>query len=471
MTTFNSGQVLQLKYESDLNAMRRFLLCNPYFSTTYLVTNQSKRSKNNKVISFVKNQQSPNYWMNKWLYAEHWHDRSSVRYVENLKQCPECARNIFHSHAFTTPWIKSCPIHNIPLVDQCIECGKPWPTSYTELRNKCPMCGTPNIIEILPVETKKEKLKKDYIYKLKTFWKWRSALEQSLFLLFDNYAEQGIPLLVAYDDPWYQNVIASWFKSDMELFCSSTDYTLNYRTITFPMESGSIETSKRNTTKLINQVIISEINKLNEALKTIGKSLDMIDSGNVSFFYNIPYNFNPLEFSIYLFLSLIKEPKTIPPWLSTLFLNIRREIPSFKNIPLAFVTKDGTAVLVLPDNFTTWYTKMYIRFMFIYIYQVFSLLCISNNRNYNSDSRYFFFNEHFNSSPFYTTFVAKLLQRKTICITYQPLPSWRTILYNSDIHTTHFETSEVEYIRPSFSKMLEQIEVDETKIRMLVKSC
>ncbi len=44
---------------------------------------------------------------------------------EILRYCPQCIKSGFHSAIFQLEWIIQCPIHRIPLVEQCPKCRKP----------------------------------------------------------------------------------------------------------------------------------------------------------------------------------------------------------------------------------------------------------------------------------------------------------------------------------------------------------
>ncbi|MCK0152479.1 DUF2384 domain-containing protein [Alcanivorax sp. S6407] len=64
---------------------------------------------------------------------------------EAPRQCPICAKSLFHTEYYSLPWLTRCPIHNIPFEEKCPDCGKYWPNIKSLPRNPCPTCGIPSI--------------------------------------------------------------------------------------------------------------------------------------------------------------------------------------------------------------------------------------------------------------------------------------------------------------------------------------
>ncbi|MBT3015965.1 MAG: hypothetical protein N0C84_22850 [Candidatus Thiodiazotropha taylori] len=59
------------------------------------------------------------------------------------RQCPECAKELYHTDIFALPWLTLCPIHHCNLVSICPVCKMPWP-NYKDLDKRvCTYCGRP----------------------------------------------------------------------------------------------------------------------------------------------------------------------------------------------------------------------------------------------------------------------------------------------------------------------------------------
>lgn len=62
--------------------------------------------------------------------------------------CPLCAQGNYHSFWFQLPFLGTCPVHNIPLVDTCWSCGEPTPAYAFSAQLSggawhCPCCRQP----------------------------------------------------------------------------------------------------------------------------------------------------------------------------------------------------------------------------------------------------------------------------------------------------------------------------------------
>jgi hypothetical protein len=49
-----------------------------------------------------------------------------------LRYCSVCISRGYHSAVHQLPWVALCPIHLIPLIDRCAQCGKPYPIDLWE---------------------------------------------------------------------------------------------------------------------------------------------------------------------------------------------------------------------------------------------------------------------------------------------------------------------------------------------------
>lgn len=55
---------------------------------------------------------------------EHYRDFYIVQYSAHLRFCPTCVRRGFHTYIFQDTRVSRCPIHQIPIEDECPQCGK-----------------------------------------------------------------------------------------------------------------------------------------------------------------------------------------------------------------------------------------------------------------------------------------------------------------------------------------------------------
>ena len=62
-----------------------------------------------------------------------------------IRQCPICARALYHAEIYNLPWLARCPIHNVALTSKCPVCERPWPTLAQLPKRSCTTCGLPKI--------------------------------------------------------------------------------------------------------------------------------------------------------------------------------------------------------------------------------------------------------------------------------------------------------------------------------------
>lgn len=136
----NQGLVFYHPNESVYNKYRRLVVANPILRSTFNKINKSAlvnfliQETHNTSVKYPHT--SPNAlgvddlqeFMNQTLYCR--------------RQCPDCAKIIFHSSLFDCDWIKLCPVHQKALVDCCPECKHPWPNSKEIAERTCPCCGS-----------------------------------------------------------------------------------------------------------------------------------------------------------------------------------------------------------------------------------------------------------------------------------------------------------------------------------------
>lgn len=135
MPIYNLGLRYAQPYESGYSIIRRFLIANPSYSYGALNC-QLSASK----IGFNFLDRIIRLHANKYNLS--FADRTNTNIVS---QCPECARSYFHSSIFNISWVRTCPIHKVPLTFNCPNCDKPWPDIKDIGKRNCEGCGRPEI--------------------------------------------------------------------------------------------------------------------------------------------------------------------------------------------------------------------------------------------------------------------------------------------------------------------------------------
>lgn len=74
--------------------------------------------------------------------------RLSREYHVSRRQCPKCARGLYHCTLFNLPWLVLCPIHGTCLTDICPDCSRPWPRPREMANRGCSTCGCPCVSDL-----------------------------------------------------------------------------------------------------------------------------------------------------------------------------------------------------------------------------------------------------------------------------------------------------------------------------------
>jgi hypothetical protein len=67
-------------------------------------------------------------------------------YWQGPRQCPSCAKHLFHPLLYELPSLQRCPIHHIQFTNRCPQCGLPWDRPLTMRTPSCEVCG------LLPID-------------------------------------------------------------------------------------------------------------------------------------------------------------------------------------------------------------------------------------------------------------------------------------------------------------------------------
>lgn len=164
----NEGWRYAHEYESYSNIQRRLFISNPVYCNT---TPSTVRRIINRHISDFSQPTIWAYTRNEYRYLPFQENHDNIHQVliprrfgwesKAIKQCPECAKIVFHSDVYNFQWMTHCPFHKKELVIACPVCHKQWPDyspySYKkDIDNSCPCCGITNInnSEALSIENK-----------------------------------------------------------------------------------------------------------------------------------------------------------------------------------------------------------------------------------------------------------------------------------------------------------------------------
>ena len=125
----NLGLILQREYESKVNVRRRHkvaqdrIISDP--NRKKLIASSRALSVRQKFLNFVEGTDTVE-GISMYLVLRGTH-----------RNCPSCAKAIYHSSIYDCPWLTLCPIHLEPLSSICSTCG----SSYKAAQPDCPECG------------------------------------------------------------------------------------------------------------------------------------------------------------------------------------------------------------------------------------------------------------------------------------------------------------------------------------------
>jgi hypothetical protein len=134
----NKGLYFERPYESEYSTIRRFLLANPGISMAMLsriLKNQNSGSGfSTRMQSFLGRSEANFPYLN----------------IDSTykRQCPECAKEFYHSDVYALPWVLRCPIHHCEFTAVCPTCNKEWPNKKMIEKRSCATCGRPLIKDI-----------------------------------------------------------------------------------------------------------------------------------------------------------------------------------------------------------------------------------------------------------------------------------------------------------------------------------
>lgn len=459
MISFNHGQLLKLDYESDYNAVRRFLICNPGFSRRHFVSYSNSRlnrlldtppeiiakntgkprlSTNLDFPCMVKEIQSisDNYWKNPWLRRSNWFS-GAYDNVTAKWQCPQCAGISFHSHAYSIGWFNKCTIHNVEITSHCPECGKKWPKiSNLFSGNLCSTCGRKNLTSVVQKRKENTKDVEQIPYAIERVWRWKISAKNAISILFEDHGLLNKPSnCIDYNDPIYPGVLSSMDPKECELIgkISDTIPSLSYIEIPCSFDCDKSSENKGFEQKSYASVIEDELcilyGYLSQSKKSILSELD-----STYFYYGIPYGFEVITLTQIIFFTIVfnqisKDNKKEPEeWIDKIYSKIRMPTPYFNHKPLAITNDTDKLYLSVPDKLSEWYIRTSIRNLFLYIFKTVSILKILNSDNLSAK---YVRDEMGNEiGEWSQECVRFFLRRKgnNLVLLYEESPSWMEIL-------------------------------------------
>ena len=141
----NTGLFLQKKGESQYGMFRRFLIANNTYglaSISKRLTEQYENLHGALLVPHNKRCQMVQYLECNVIRIKGLSNKSTPSDVVKIKRnCPSCAQIGFHSDAHNCNWLLSCPVHKIPILDECPKCSSVWPTRSELMAKKCNVCG------------------------------------------------------------------------------------------------------------------------------------------------------------------------------------------------------------------------------------------------------------------------------------------------------------------------------------------
>lgn len=179
-------------YESDHAILRRFLIANygiPY-STLETILREKIQEKSGIIGRILELHPSSHKSSTNNIYSHnHIH-----------RQCPQCARNLYHTDIYHFAWLKRCPIHHCLFATKCPDCKQPWPNKVELATRDCPSCGC-TVLKKLNNEFNLEKTDGTYqpVADIYNFIKYRD----------DNDVSLTVPHVWIGNWKWWDNITIS----------------------------------------------------------------------------------------------------------------------------------------------------------------------------------------------------------------------------------------------------------------------
>lgn len=460
MTTLNSGLLFQRKYESDVNAVRRFILANEGVSNLKFRELYRMTAKSCTFIQLVKVKQSDLYWnLNKWLLRENWRDISIDSDTDNLievnqkKQCPKCAKEVFHSYLYSFSWVKTCPIHGVKLTSACPDCGNPWNFKTRYSSNPCTTCGTKRPKHFKERRSQLREHSKKEVNVFDAFWGFTQLHRRFANVLFYDYAENGCSAGITIGSEEFPNLAVSMHSRNLGLFKKIGLSTHSLPEKYFDGISINIDQFKSmpsNNEFITCDYVIFAIHEIDEEIRvalrlSVKKNYEEMD--NVYPDRIDDYNEKIISYRIWKIITdeVLTSTRSFSTWWMRIFGILGIPYPEAPPIIHLVYTSDFSQIIEPSNEFRKWMYKNYLVNLFIYIYKHTLLLkCILRGKselrikNLSEGRRYVW-------SPTYNSFRIRVAGNHGLRVLYQPHPPWAEILKSTNVlkvynNTPYFES-------------------------------
>lgn len=444
MSIINQGILYQRKYESDNNARRRFLLANSNLKVRDIKTLAGGSLSRKAFSELVTTTQSESYWKsNDWLYETAWSEygRNDRQEGLDIKQCPLCAEEVFHSHLYSFYWMQKCPIHHVELTFRCTECGRPWPVYNLFIRNPCATCGTErsNSVERRRKQIREHTDKEKLILDL--FWSIVTLKERFANILYYDYISYGLEQGILRGHKDYPEFAILFHPEHSKLFSkvcmppsalSVRDFKVKQKRIkTVTSIPVDVKASPRYQKAIIREVedLLSQTLSLSETKKkALSKKaypqVDFIDEHQID------------DFSYTVWRALIDtsfERKPASTWWMRVFelLKIPQPVPP-PHVNL-IVSEDKKRFYLPSKEFCKWLYKQHLINLFIYIHKHFSLLLAFLSAENPNQTIQDSVENMVVWQPKYSAFRILIKSNKLIRVVYKPMPSLMEVIQNKNV--------------------------------------
>ncbi|MEJ1343139.1 MAG: hypothetical protein RPU34_15125 [Candidatus Sedimenticola sp. (ex Thyasira tokunagai)] len=274
MIDWNTGELFKKPFESDSNAIRRFFVANDLRHYKKILGEYKGSLSEDKALDLVKSIQGKSYWeKNHWLYQKHW-----GKFKGSTRQCPLCAKELYHTHAFSYPWLKICPIHHIEITSHCPDCNAPWHPQFRVFTcANCPTCGTRRAPTLPLKKAQVAQLNKSALEVIRILWELPRLDQYAVHILYYDFVNHGLDAGIIEDNDYYPVVSLNMspklkkllpFIEIDERFPLSDFSKKTYKLQ--PIQDVSLNDNKRSNEAYINTIIRRCLNKLSIALESVG---------------------------------------------------------------------------------------------------------------------------------------------------------------------------------------------------------
>ena len=435
MINWNTGSLFMRKYESDDNAVRRFLMANKIKGTqgyTRIRLEKSDSGTKKMARAIIQVYQGEKYWKdNPWLFLKNW----SIIFPSR-RHCPECAKECFHSHAYNYQWLERCPIHNVDLVKYCPECEKPWPHDFELLqRGKCWICGThrPSSRKLRTQQLREHK--ESEIRMLEVLWHLKSFDKHLCHVLYHDFINNGLDTGVLVEDYSYPLLAFTAYPKIRDLLISVTskeqclpkeEYCIK------PISSQIIENENHlalPTAHYIQPTVQQLVDELECALNSKGICIPK-EQMDHPIYIDLAEDYCPFRMSFLIWRSILLQREdsvcVAQSW-SRIFTLMGIEAPCFPPLVQAIYDSNNSCFYSPDDKFCRWMLINNAITLYDYIFQHIQMFKYNSDNIPDADIRKFFHCNYLSSRVF-RKYRITIGDNGSLVVIYSPLPTFSDIV-------------------------------------------